>query len=79
MWSLRIRFVQQCRTIVLVLSRALLEIYARGREEGVMDQLLCNYTLDDTNEELLKLMDEALKRGYKQSGYNVERNGRPAE
>ncbi|TQE14137.1 hypothetical protein C1H46_000056 [Malus baccata] len=48
-------------------------------KKAVMNQLLCNYTLDDTNEELMKLMDEALKRGYRQWRYDVERNGGPAE
>ncbi|TQE11277.1 hypothetical protein C1H46_003283 [Malus baccata] len=28
---------------------------------------------------LMKLMDEALKRGYKQWHYDVERNGGPAK
>ncbi|KAB2608302.1 hypothetical protein D8674_011470 [Pyrus ussuriensis x Pyrus communis] len=39
----------------------------------------CNYTLDDTNKELMKLMEEALKRGYKQRCYDVEWNGGPPE
>ncbi|KAB2636212.1 hypothetical protein D8674_026746 [Pyrus ussuriensis x Pyrus communis] len=45
----------------------------------VCDRCGCNYTLDDTNEELMKLMEEALKKGYKQWCYDVERNGGPAE
>ncbi|KAB2603118.1 hypothetical protein D8674_004123 [Pyrus ussuriensis x Pyrus communis] len=39
----------------------------------------CNYTLDDMNEELMKLMKEALKRGCKQWRYDVEQNGGPTE
>ncbi|KAB2625808.1 hypothetical protein D8674_017468 [Pyrus ussuriensis x Pyrus communis] len=39
----------------------------------------CNYTLDDTNEELMKLMEKALRRVYKQWHYDVEWNGGPAE
>ncbi|CAN6547090.1 unnamed protein product [Malus baccata var. baccata] len=35
---------------------------------------MCNYSLDDTNEELMKLMEEVLKRGYKQWRYDVERS-----
>ncbi|KAB2606291.1 hypothetical protein D8674_006008 [Pyrus ussuriensis x Pyrus communis] len=32
----------------------------------VMDELLCKYTPDDdTNEQLMKLMEDALKEGYK--------------
>ncbi|TQE13561.1 hypothetical protein C1H46_000892 [Malus baccata] len=48
-------------------------------KKAVMDQLLCNYTLDDMNEELMKLMEEVLKRDYKQWRYDVEQNGGPAE
>ncbi|RXH80656.1 hypothetical protein DVH24_004570 [Malus domestica] len=48
-------------------------------KKAVMDQLLCNYTLDDSNEELMKLMDEVLKMGYKQCRYDVKWNGGPAE
>ncbi|CAN6713178.1 unnamed protein product [Malus baccata var. baccata] len=32
----------------------------------------CNYTLDEMNEELMKLMEEALKGGYKRWRYAVE-------
>ncbi|CAN6678060.1 unnamed protein product [Malus baccata var. baccata] len=39
----------------------------------------CNYTLDDTNEELMKLMEEVLKGGYKQWRYDVEWNGGPTK
>ncbi|KAB2617186.1 hypothetical protein D8674_013055 [Pyrus ussuriensis x Pyrus communis] len=43
-------------------------------KKAVMDQLL--YTLDDdTNEELMKLMEDALKAGYKRGRYDVEQNG----
>ncbi|RXH71358.1 hypothetical protein DVH24_018713 [Malus domestica] len=39
-------------------------------KKAVMDQLLVK---------MMNLMDEALKRGYKQWRYDVERNGGPAE
>ncbi|CAN6677891.1 unnamed protein product [Malus baccata var. baccata] len=45
----------------------------------VMDQLLCNYTLDDMSEELMKLMEEALKGGYKWWCYGMERKGGPSK
>ncbi|KAB2612605.1 hypothetical protein D8674_034921 [Pyrus ussuriensis x Pyrus communis] len=50
-------------------------------KNAVKDQLLlsCNYTFDDTNEELMKLIEETLKRGYKQWRYDVEQNGGPME
>ncbi|XP_050120545.1 uncharacterized protein LOC126597759 [Malus sylvestris] len=42
----------------------------------VMDELLCKYTLDDdTNEQLIKLMDGALEGGYNRGRYEVLRNG----
>ncbi|TQD70164.1 hypothetical protein C1H46_044304 [Malus baccata] len=42
----------------------------------VMDELLCKYTLnDDTNEQLMKLMDDALEGGYNRWRYEVLRNG----
>ncbi|TQE02880.1 hypothetical protein C1H46_011492 [Malus baccata] len=32
---------------------------------NLMDEILCKYTLhDDTNEQLMNLMDNALERGY---------------
>ncbi|KAB2595497.1 hypothetical protein D8674_030947 [Pyrus ussuriensis x Pyrus communis] len=48
-------------------------------KKAMIYQLLCNYTLNDTNEELMKLMEEASKSGYKQWHYDMERNGEPAE
>ncbi|XP_050121244.1 uncharacterized protein LOC126598913 [Malus sylvestris] len=42
----------------------------------VMDELLCKYTLnDDMNEQLMKLMDDALEGGYNRWRYEVLRNG----
>ncbi|TQE00810.1 hypothetical protein C1H46_013605 [Malus baccata] len=35
----------------------------------------CNYTFDNTNEELMKLMEKALKRDCKQWHYDMEWNG----
>ncbi|TQD78116.1 hypothetical protein C1H46_036320 [Malus baccata] len=34
-------------------------------KKAMMDQLLCNYTLEDTNKELMKLMEETLKGASK--------------
>ncbi|KAB2635645.1 hypothetical protein D8674_026179 [Pyrus ussuriensis x Pyrus communis] len=47
----------------------------------VMDELLCKYTLDDdTNEQLMKLMYDALEGGYNRWLYEVLRNGqRPSK
>ncbi|KAB2623926.1 hypothetical protein D8674_037879 [Pyrus ussuriensis x Pyrus communis] len=42
----------------------------------VMDELLCKYTIDDdTNEQLMKLMENALVEGYNQWHYDVQQNG----
>ncbi|KAB2617873.1 hypothetical protein D8674_013742 [Pyrus ussuriensis x Pyrus communis] len=42
----------------------------RNVKKAVMDELLCKYTLDDdTNEQLMKLMDDALEGGYNQWRY----------
>ncbi|XP_050146691.1 uncharacterized protein LOC126622082 [Malus sylvestris] len=50
-------------------------------KKAVMDELLCKYTLDDdTNEQLMKLMDDALEGGYNRWHYEVLRNGsRPSK
>ncbi|KAB2635622.1 hypothetical protein D8674_026156 [Pyrus ussuriensis x Pyrus communis] len=47
----------------------------------VMDELLCKYTLDDdTNEQLMKLLYDALEGGYNRWHYEVLRNGpRPSK
>ncbi|KAB2619003.1 hypothetical protein D8674_014872 [Pyrus ussuriensis x Pyrus communis] len=45
-------------------------------KKAVMDELLCKYTLDDdTNEQLMKLMDDALEEGYNWWCYEVLQNG----
>ncbi|KAM2256066.1 hypothetical protein TB2_046320 [Malus domestica] len=45
-------------------------------KKAVMDELLCKYTLDDdTNEQLMKLMEYALEGGYNQWRYEVLQNG----
>ncbi|TQD93460.1 hypothetical protein C1H46_020928 [Malus baccata] len=42
----------------------------------VMDEVLCKYTLDDdTNEQLMKLMDNGLEGGYNRWRYEVLQNG----
>ncbi|TQE14037.1 hypothetical protein C1H46_000331 [Malus baccata] len=42
----------------------------------VMDEVLCKYTLDDDmNEQLMKLMDNALEGCYNRWRYEVLRNG----
>ncbi|KAB2629677.1 hypothetical protein D8674_034472 [Pyrus ussuriensis x Pyrus communis] len=47
-------------------------------KKAVMDELL--YTLDDeTNEQLLKLMEDALKGCYNWWRYDVEPNGAPSK
>ncbi|KAB2622417.1 hypothetical protein D8674_024599 [Pyrus ussuriensis x Pyrus communis] len=51
--------------------------HPRGDKDGHVR--CCNYTLDDMNKELMKLMEEELKRGYKQWRYDVEQNGGPAD
>ncbi|KAB2620872.1 hypothetical protein D8674_039452 [Pyrus ussuriensis x Pyrus communis] len=54
-------------------------ILVRPRGDKDCHGRCCNYTFDDTNKELMKLMEEALKRGYKQWCYDVEWNGGPSE
>ncbi|XP_050112135.1 uncharacterized protein LOC126590687 [Malus sylvestris] len=45
-------------------------------KKAVMDELLCNYTLDDEpKEHLMKLMDDALEGGYNRWRYEVQHNG----
>ncbi|KAM2391115.1 hypothetical protein ACFX1X_034766 [Malus domestica] len=45
-------------------------------KKTVMDEVLCKYTLDDdTNEQLMKLMDNALEGGYNRLCYQVLWNG----
>ncbi|XP_050138872.1 uncharacterized protein LOC126615156 [Malus sylvestris] len=45
-------------------------------KKAVMDEVLCKYTLDDDmNEQLMKLMDNALEGGYNRWRYKVLRNG----
>ncbi|TQD78693.1 hypothetical protein C1H46_035744 [Malus baccata] len=45
-------------------------------KKAMMDELLCKYIVDDdTNKQLMKLMDDALERGYNQWRYEVLRNG----
>ncbi|KAB2632768.1 hypothetical protein D8674_029015 [Pyrus ussuriensis x Pyrus communis] len=40
-------------------------------KKAVMDELLCKYTLDDdTNEQLMKLMEDALEGGYNRWRYD---------
>ncbi|KAB2597874.1 hypothetical protein D8674_000794 [Pyrus ussuriensis x Pyrus communis] len=48
-------------------------------KKAVMDELLCKYTLDDTNEQLMKLMEDALEGGYNRWHYEVQRNGGPSK
>ncbi|KAB2617314.1 hypothetical protein D8674_013183 [Pyrus ussuriensis x Pyrus communis] len=45
-------------------------------KKTVMDEVLCKYTFDDdTNEQLMKLMDNALEGGYNRWRYEVLWNG----
>nr|CBL94158.1 hypothetical protein [Malus domestica] len=45
-------------------------------KKDVMDEVICKYTLDDDrNEQLMKLMDNALDGGYNRWRYEVLRNG----
>ncbi|KAB2595367.1 hypothetical protein D8674_030817 [Pyrus ussuriensis x Pyrus communis] len=45
-----------------------------------MHAIGCKYTLDDdTNEKLMKLMEAALKGGYKRWREDVEQNGGPSK
>ncbi|XP_050109920.1 uncharacterized protein LOC126588829 [Malus sylvestris] len=45
-------------------------------KKAMMDELLGKYNVDDdTNEQLMKLMDDALERGYNRWRYEVLRNG----
>ncbi|KAB2632640.1 hypothetical protein D8674_028887 [Pyrus ussuriensis x Pyrus communis] len=47
-------------------------------KKAMMDELLCKYTLDDdTNEQLMKLMKDALEGGYNWWHYEVQWNGGP--
>ncbi|TQD75080.1 hypothetical protein C1H46_039387 [Malus baccata] len=52
----------------------------KNAKKPVMDELLCKYTLDDdTNERLMKLMEDALVGGYNRWHYEVQRNGGPSK
>ncbi|KAB2606193.1 hypothetical protein D8674_005910 [Pyrus ussuriensis x Pyrus communis] len=49
-------------------------------KNAVIDELLYKYTLDDdTNEQLMKLMEDTLEGGYNQRRYEVQQNGGPSK
>ncbi|TQD91341.1 hypothetical protein C1H46_023092 [Malus baccata] len=65
--------------IKTVMIDTLAKYVPENAKKVVMDQLVCNYTLDETDKELMKLMDEALNGGYKRCHYAVEQNGGPSK
>ncbi|XP_050135163.1 uncharacterized protein LOC126611022 [Malus sylvestris] len=52
----------------------------KNAKKAVMEELLGKYTLDDdTNEQVMKLTEDALEGGYHRWRYEVQRNGGPSK
>ncbi|TQE07628.1 hypothetical protein C1H46_006771 [Malus baccata] len=67
--------------IVVAMGNNCLTTKWRSWEDVPENVKKCKYTLDDdTNKQLMKLMDDALKGGYNRWRYEVLRNGpRPSK